>query len=386
MLKYIILLSLTFGSLASWSSVYKAAKIYIDSKGDPKKYHEIATELVGEGIYYAAIPFIKDYLVEQMEQGKTSNIDNVIDQIISEVGVKQFELLPLKILQSSNSPLARYIRAKKQFRSGKYDEALADISSGIPIDHTIKPYALLLEGSIHSIKGKFNEAYLAFDECVNSSERNLSNVTGFNKKKQLEINRDYCILGKPRTQFAAKDWEKANLSFLDLPKESYVWPEILFEEAWNSFYLKNYNRSLGKLVTYKAPVLDHVFNPENSVLTALSYMELCLWADAKQEVDSFYETYKDEAKVLKEFLIRYSKDYKYFYQIARQREDGQIQGTVLLNKLLNSIIYDPTYNELLDSFIKGKNEIVYLKKLKLGRFTRLTKRFSWKICKEITCS
>lgn len=373
MKKYIFTLAILIVSFGE-ASVYRAAKIYSKSRGNPEKYNKIAAELVKEGIYYAAIPFIKDYLVTMAEKGKRSNIDPVIDKIVSEVGVKQFELLPLKILKSSNSSMMRYIRAKKYFRAGKYKSALSAIRGKISSDHPIKPFALLLEGSILTITKNYQQAYQAYDECVNLSSSRISSTKIYNKKKQLQINKDYCIVGKPRTEFAEKKFEDANLSFLDLSKESYIWPEILFEEAWNSFYMKNPNRALGKLVTYQAPVLDHVFNPEINVLNALSYMELCLWGDAKKEVDEFYEKYRNDANDLKNFLQRHSRDYRFYYKLARQKENGDVRGTPLLNKLLNSVIYDPTYNELLDSFIKGKNEIVYLKKLKLGRFKRVVMR------------
>jgi len=82
------------------------------------------------------------------------------------------------------------------------------------------------------------------------------------QKEQLIINHDYCIAGLARVQFASKDYKKADLTYLDIPKESFVWPEILFEEAWNSYYQRNYNRTLGKLISYKAPIFDFIFKPE----------------------------------------------------------------------------------------------------------------------------
>lgn len=374
MKKYLILISLIVSNLAD-ASVYQAARVYVKTKGRASQYNKIASELVKEGIYYAAIPFVKDYLVEMAEQGKSSDIDPVIDKIIENVGVKQFELLPLKILRSSNSSMMRYIRAKKFFRAGKYKAAYKALKEQkIPTDHSVKPFALLLEASILTILNKPKEAILAYQDCQNVSSSRISKALTLNEKKQLEINRDYCILGLPRTQYAQGEFDKASFAYLDLPKNSYVWPEVLFEEAWTSFYQKNPNRTLGKLVTYKAPVFDHVFNPEINVLSALSYMELCLWEDASKEVDYFYETYRKDADELKRFLVRHQRDYKFYYQLARTRENKDIKGTKLLNKLLNSIIYDPTYNELLDSFVKGKNEITYLKKLKLGRFKNVALR------------
>ena len=86
-----------------------------------------------------------------------------------------------------------------------------------------------------------------------------------------------------------KNLIKQILAYLDIEKSSPIWPEILFEEAWNSFYQGNFNRALGKLVTYKAPLLSYIYNPEIDALRALAYMELCLWEDTKNVVDNFYQ-------------------------------------------------------------------------------------------------
>ena len=85
-------------------------------------------------------------------------------------------------------------------------------------------------------------------------------------------------------------------------KSSRIWPEILFEEAWSSYYQKDYNRTLGKLVTYKAPILNYIFNPEIEVLKALSYMKLCLYNDAKTVSDSFWNTYLGPSQALGNYL------------------------------------------------------------------------------------
>ena len=76
-----------------------------------------------------------------------------------------------------------------------------------------------------------------------------------------------------------------------------IWPEILFEEAWNSFYENDFNRTLGKLITYNSPFIAHVFNPEVEVLNAMTYLELCRYDDTKKTVNDFYKKYKNDSRV-----------------------------------------------------------------------------------------
>jgi len=326
--------------------------------------------LVQKGMYFTAVPYIKEYLISS-GQVKDSNIDLLIDKVITEVGVRQFEVLPEAILNKSNAPTMRYISAKKYFRMEKYDLALDKLQNHISSDHPVKPFALMLEGSIYSIKNNFNRALVEYNRCVGVTESAINRNKNLNLLRQLYINKDYCIVGVARTQFAAKNYSKANMEYLDLPKDSYIWPEILFEEAWNSFYMKDYNRTLGKLVTYNAPILDYIFNPEIDVLKALAYMNLCLFNDVRATVDEYYSTYQNQVKRLDDILGSMKRDYRGYSQMIMDRLNGQKNNSSILDRLLGTVIKDPAFLELYDSFNKGMKEYNEVKLMTNGRTKKI---------------
>ncbi len=160
-----------------------------------------------------------------------------------------------------------------------------------------------MKGALQSHLGNEKMAESEFRECISSSERRLGKVDLMSQKEQLTWNRDYCVAGVARTQFGRKDFLQAELNYLDISKDSFVWPEILFEEAWTSYYTKNYNRTLGKLVSYKAPVFDFIFKPEVEVLKALTFMKMCLYDDAKKTVDDFYTDLLGPSRDLRNYLV-----------------------------------------------------------------------------------
>ncbi len=329
-------------------------------------YISISSSLVDQGLYYTAVPFVKEYLL-QAKIINNRRVDKVIDQIVGHVGVKQFELLPIEILSKSSAPTLQFILGKKLFRKGKYKRSQKILESIGANDHAIKPFVLLLLGSIKSLNKEFNSSVSIFKKCVELSNRWIDKTQNKNKKRQLEITRDSCIVGIPRSQFANKKFADATLSYLDLPKSSHIWPEILFEEAWNSFYQRNYNRTLGKLVTYKAPVFNYYFNPEIDILRALTYLELCLWGDTKKTVDDFYKKYQRDSVVLARLLNKRGTDYKYFYLLGKKRRGQKVNGGKLLNNLLKSVIKDPTFINLYNQFLEGKSEVNTLKTIQNKR-------------------
>jgi hypothetical protein len=355
----LLLFLLTIGMNAE-ASISGARKLY--QIGDKSRYPQIAAELVQDKMYFSAIPFVKEYLAST---GRSNDavLDKVLDDLITQVGVKQFEVLPANILEKSNAPTVRYILAKKAFRLGKYDQALKYLSGRIEDWSPVKPFALLLEASTYAVSKREDKATAVFKECIDVAEQQIKKQTDKDRIRQLKITRDYCVVGIPRSQFALQKYDQAYSTYLDLPKSSYIWPEILFEEAWNSFYLKDYNRTLGKLVTYKAPVFEYIFNPEIEVLKALSYMELCLWEDSKKTVENFYGLYENDSAGYKKFIDSLGKDYRRYYLLVKEGSEGKYKDNKILSSALASIGRDPAYLELYSSFNDGRDEIEKLKNL-----------------------
>ena len=341
--------------------------------GRVKDYTQIIGTLVDNELYFTSVSFVKEYMVGR-ERAKGKKIDRLMEKVIANIGIRQFEILPARVLKEYDLPITHYILARKYFRSEKYKKSLYHLEDKIPRGHPARPFALLLKGTLYSILKKPQLSINAFSECIGESKRQARRYRDEMRQRQLRINRDTCIAGIARTQFWQKKYEAANSTYLDIEKESVIWPEILFEEAWNSFYLKNYNRTLGKLVTYKAPVLNYIFNPEVDILRALSYLELCLYDDARRTVDEYYKKYERSSLKIAEFLKREGRDYRKFYFLAKDRGRGESSGNELLDKLLKAAIEDPAYKELYGSFQRGKLEFGRMKKVEHRKLKQLLKR------------
>ena len=353
-----------------WTTFLMASQINILNISEKRlkdisNYPFIAEDLVSRKMYFSALPFIKEYLVTERFQNSRL-VDRLIDDITFEVGIKQFEVMPIHILKRSRSLVIKYILAKKYFRMGKYQNALNQLGNILNSKHPVAPYAFYLKASVLSLTGKYASAISTYHQCINVSNRYLASEKDLDRKQLYEINRDYCVIGIPRSEFAAGKYNNAYSHYLDLPKESYVWPEILFEEAWNSFYLRDFNRTLGKLVTYNAPIFSHIFNPEIDTLKALTYMEMCLWDDARSVVENFYGKNYKQLKNLKRLVKKAGKDYKFYYLQAKKIMRKGLQKVTLKERILESIVKDATFLELFWAFKKGEYELKFIKGLKRG--------------------
>ncbi len=317
-------------------------------------YRDMIIELDDGGYQFALIPWVKDYLVKSRKR-MDPRLEKAVDNIMTTVGVKTFESLPENILSKVNSPNIRYILAKRSFSKSDFATAEKLISKVDP-NHSAYPFIKHLSGVILAHKGDYRGAATVFNECVKSSENKAKNLENSVQKDQMLQNRDYCLAGIARSFYGLKDYKRADLAYLDIQKESLIWPNILFEEAWNSYQLKNYNRTLGKLVTYRAPVLDFIFNPEVDVLKALSYLKMCLYDDARNTADDFYNEHSKEARNLRSFILRNKKNYKYYYDLMANYESGKESLVPYVNKALKSLMKDSAYQEIKSSLSSAVQE------------------------------
>lgn len=363
MFSRIILLSafLTSSALASWEG---AERNYGTGTISLAGYRRTIIELVRAGYYFSVVPWMKDYLVKSSGH-LDGEMDEAFDEILDHTGVKLFESLPDEVLKRSSAANVRYILGKRLMNRERYREALAELSH-VPGDHSIYPFVANLKGTLHAQLGQTSEASTDFLDCVRSSNKRAGKVDSVIERSQLEANRDYCTAGVARVQFGAKDFKQAELTYLDIGKDSYVWPQILFEEAWNSYYLQNYNRTLGKLVSYKAPVFDFIFKPEIEVLRALTYLKMCLYDDAKKSVDGFYGELLSPSQELRKFILSRGKNYRYYFDLVADHEAGKRMPLTIVDQILRSVRKDPAFIELKGSLSHAIAEHNQLRKQREG--------------------
>jgi hypothetical protein len=326
----------------SFASIREAEQAYNQRGDKASKYGKIAQALVRSKLYYSAVPFFKEFIIRGGTRNNSSYQRN-LDLLIHHVGIKTFETMPTESLARTRGNTINYILAKKYFTQGNYTRS-QDYANKIGPQQRSYPYALNIKASIATIKGNHSSAIKIYDDCIDESNAWLKEYKTKQRRTELKANRDYCIAGKARARFASRDFDKADLAYLDLAKTSYIWPEILLEEAWNSYYQGNYNRTLGKLVSYKAPLLDYNFYPEGEVLKAMSYLKMCLYQDAKATADEFYKKYKSRGQNMKSLLMRLGNSNTKYFNLFNKGSNNS-----LVNRFIKRVRKDMAVKQLIDS-------------------------------------
>jgi hypothetical protein len=128
--------------------------------------------------------------------------------------------------------------------------------------------------------------------------------------QQNGSNQEACLIELARLYYSVEKFEQAELVYEQIPNRSLFWPTILLERAWTNYKLKNFNRTLGLLSTYKFPFLEPFKISEVNYLQSLSYFRLCLWGDALFSLEHFKKNDLPRFQEVENFLNSKTKDNK----------------------------------------------------------------------------
>lgn len=305
--------------------------------------------------YFSALDIIaKQYINKSPEQ----NIKNYIELLTEKTGTHYFNTYEDKQLRLINTPTTQLIMAKRNMYLKKYYFAHKRLDK-FPTTHRFYAEAKLTNATVYNFEGNYKKAYKEFQKCINEAN-DWAARSKHKIKRYFLVIKDTCHMNMARIAFKEKDYPKALIHYNNIQKTSFIWPYTLLEKAWVYYYLKDFNRSLGLLITYNSPLLESYFNPEAEVLQALNYFELCLYEDALNIIERYYEVYKSRSEHL-ESLLRLNKD-KGDSQSFFNLMFSPISETERKNKFLRNVITQVSkrvkYNLDLNSLYALNTEII----------------------------
>jgi tetratricopeptide (TPR) repeat protein len=275
--------------------------------------------------------------------------------------------------------------AKEKLLKADYNGA-AQAAGQVQTNHPLYPVALQLRATAMTMLNQLPAAIQTFEECAEVAEQRTEYEPGsveadlaqdpstplMAKWNQLRKDaardlRARCTAGQARVMYEMGKFEEADRMYDRIPKASFVWTDTLFEHAWNSYAREEYNRTLGKLVSYKSPALKFVFNTEIDVLMAQSYAALCLYGDAGKVIEQFSKTYGNVAKDIKSFVESNSSDMRPYYLLGRKALADKLHTDRVLHRFVNRFVRSPYFESLALSEDRAVAEKVAIQRMDASR-------------------
>lgn len=187
-----------------------------------------------------------------------------------------------------------YLRGLAKYENEDFADSLQYLARVSPrSEFYIKAH--FLEGLIRYRQGDNTRASRIFREIIEAD-----NVPG--NPTDVRNLQDQALLNMARIYYRVEDFNRANQLYGLMPRDSAYWPRALFESAYASFWVQNYNQSLGQILTVYSPFFgDQIFLPDATILEALIYFNLCEYDRVIQLVDHFQDHWKPQRDQLRAF-------------------------------------------------------------------------------------
>lgn len=326
-----------------------------DSTLTPEAVAHISVSLVRAKLYQSASYFF----IRTLQTGRKDLIKRVLldtEDLMLRVGPDLFrkyliENTTFDDYDSINRSAYLFALAKKVLFDAPTSGDATSVSQvigyvdGMSKDSPLYPHALQLRGVAQALLNDTKGARQSFEACKATSGR----LKEWGWSKESEDLKTRCQAGLARSFYEEGLFLDAERAYDRIPKESLVWPDILFEQAWNAYSLGQMNHTLGKLVSYKAPILEFVYNPEIEVLRAQAYYSLCLYQDAGRAMDEFSKKYTPMGEQIRNFVEKKDRDLSEFFNLGKEALKGPMASRKPLHQLVNRFVRGPYFQDLVQT-------------------------------------
>lgn len=366
MKKLILLLTFALVSLNTQASLKKAERLF---KKDRAKYLEqVIEELMKSKYFFSASLMAKDYLIENDKISQ--RFEKRLETLILKTGTQSFLPLSNNVLEKHNSPSLSLVLGIKYFKRNRFKEAI-HVLDRIPKKHRFSPESWMIKASSYTMLKNESKALLTYKGCYELAGNFESRSKNEKLKRYFEILKETCHIHVARVYYTRKDYKKALDLYDRIPKHSYKWPYLLLEKAWSHYYLKDYNRTLGILTTYKSPLLSSYFSAESEVLNALSYFRMCLWNDTLKVIEQYYKVYKTKSDDLKKILVKHKKSHTFFLKLLFTDVQKTEKANAFIRNLVTQVKKQVKFSVDVVNYKKAQNELKFVRKMKKSPFKTL---------------
>ena len=283
------------------------------------------------------------------------NVQHHIEDLVAHTGTHYFNTYSDLELRKMNIPTTDLIMAKRNLYLDKFKYVHRRLKR-MPKGHRLYPEALLTKATSYYKEKNYDKAIKTYNKCTDVAFR-WEKITEGKQQRYFAVIKETCIINIARIHFKQKNYKLAVRHYEDIPKKSFKWPYTLIERAWSHYYLGNYNRSLGVLMTYNSPLLESYFMPEAEVLKALNYFKLCLYEDALRVIDNYYTIYAPKSDQLRATINELNNKPLAFFDLMFT----PIKETEKKNRFLRNLITQMSkrikYNLDLNSYYAINEEI-----------------------------
>lgn len=168
-----------------------------------------------------------------------------------------------------------------QSRNGQHNEA-ANSFSRVSRSSPLFAKAKYKEGLASAEAKQTSRALLAFEELVEA--RSSSGVT--------DSARVAGLMGQARVHYQKKDWDSAIAVYRQIPRDTSLWHETLFESSWAMLRSGRFRSALSNFHSLHSAFYEDKYIPESLLLRSIVYLYICKYEEMEKVLNLFNSIYR----------------------------------------------------------------------------------------------
>ena len=295
---------------------------------------------------------------------KTVNENVILDQIAR---YSNFDF-PEKYKDEFHYLLARYYFVRGSAldqidQKGEADKSFADVKRLAVTVPQASPFfarAKYLEGLAYFREGNLNASLQSMKQVVRLTLAGSGAKMGDGiQGKDL---RELAFMQLARIHYGVRQNRYAIYYYDKIDRGDPQWLEALFESAWASYRIGQYEQALGNLITLSSPFFRDEYFPEAMILKAVIYYENCRYRESTAILADFEKTYLPVNDEL-DSLLKKDMDASGYYQVLADIQKKSKSGQALtptdriLERILNLALTDKDLKRTNDSILELEDEI-----------------------------
>ncbi len=211
--------------------------------------------------------------------------DTLLNYAIARIQVEKFPRTMRDMLY--------YRIGEYQLRAKSYSNAINSFSR-VGRSSNLFEKAKYSEGLAYTERGDVKNALTAFNDLYDSQAN----------KPVTDPARVSALVGAARVQYQGKNWEKAIELYRQVPRDTEIWHDTLFESSWAMLRSGMFRSAISNFQTIHSSFYDNFYQPEALLLRSIVYLYICQYDEMEKVLNLFNTLYMPVYKGVKDYLKR----------------------------------------------------------------------------------
>ena len=205
--------------------------------------------------------------------------------------------------------------------------------------------AKYLEGVIHVAQsGLGNESReLSAEKLTQAAEAFkaiLRHQRDVNTNPVIDQVAEKAKLALGRLFYSTRQYDVSAKYYGEIPEESPLWLESVYESSWVTYQLKDYPRALGNLHGLNSPFFADQYFPESRVLQALILFYNCRYDASDAVVKAFINDYYPLMQRLKKEINLFADPNAFYFWLAKLSKSTDSEFSTRFKRIFNAALAD----------------------------------------------